>query len=142
MSTLGPALSLSSTKPSAAAFRTSASTKGNLIQLGYGINQKRIQATTTNNTPAFAVEMAGNKNRTKDMLDEAGIPVPKGTHCVIRRGTCGRPYEALGFPIVTKPLDGNHGKGATININTLEGSRRRPWSRAEAIPGGYMWSNL
>ncbi|HEX8348461.1 MAG TPA: cyanophycin synthetase, partial [Hymenobacter sp.] len=50
-----------------------------IIQLGYGVNQKRIQATTSSNTAFFSVEIAGNKNRTKAMLHDAGVPVPRGT---------------------------------------------------------------
>ena len=40
----------------------------NIIQLGYGVNQKRIWATTTSFTSHAGVEVAGNKNRTKAML--------------------------------------------------------------------------
>jgi cyanophycin synthetase len=86
-----------------------------VIQLGYGVNQKRIQATTSTNTAFFAVDIAGNKNRTKAMLADAGIPVPRGTTVYSIDGLR-TAIEELGFPIVTKPLDGNHGKGASINI--------------------------
>ncbi|MGY2131754.1 cyanophycin synthetase [Hymenobacter sp. HD11105] len=86
-----------------------------VIQLGYGVNQKRIQATTSTNTTFFAVDIAGNKNRTKAMLADAGIPVPRGT-TVYSLDELRTAIEELGFPIVTKPLDGNHGKGASINI--------------------------
>ncbi|MBC6606696.1 cyanophycin synthetase [Hymenobacter sp. BT188] len=86
-----------------------------VIQLGYGVNQKRIQATTSSNTSYFAVEIAGNKNRTKAMLADAGVPVPRGTTVYSLDGLRDA-IEELGFPIVTKPLDGNHGKGASINI--------------------------
>ncbi|MBC5774869.1 cyanophycin synthetase [Pontibacter sp. KCTC 32443] len=94
-----------------------------LIQLGYGKYQKRIQATMTCSTACFAVEIAGDKNATKDLLSDAGIPVPKGTtvysHEELRRAT-----TWLGFPLVTKPLDGNHGKGATINITNLVDAKK------------------
>ncbi len=86
-----------------------------IIQLGYGVNQKRIWATTTSNTSHAAVEVAGNKNRTKAMLKDAGVPVPKGATVYGEEGLR-EAIEELGFPIVTKPLDGNHGKGATIRI--------------------------
>jgi cyanophycin synthetase len=76
-----------------------------IIQLGYGCNQRRIWATTTNLTSHAGVEVAGNKNRTKAMLADGGVPVPRGTTV---------------YPIVTKPLDGNHGKGATIRIMNWE----------------------
>ena len=86
-----------------------------IIQLGYGVNQRRIWATTTNLTSHAGVEVAGNKNRTKAMLNDSGVPVPRGTTVYSEAGLRDA-IEELGFPIVTKPLDGNHGKGATIRI--------------------------
>ncbi|UOQ78073.1 Mur ligase family protein [Hymenobacter sp. 5516J-16] len=65
------------------------------------------------------VEVAGNKNRTKAMLKDAGVPVPYGTTVYSEAGLRDA-VEDLGFPIVTKPLDGNHGKGATIRIMNWE----------------------
>ncbi|GGG56114.1 cyanophycin synthetase [Hymenobacter glacieicola] len=91
----------------------------NIIQLGYGVNQKRIWATTTSYTSHAGVEVAGNKNRTKAMLKDAGVPVPYGTTVYSEQGLRDA-VEELGFPIVTKPLDGNHGKGATIRIMNWE----------------------
>ncbi len=94
-----------------------------LIQLGYGKHQKRIQATMTNSTACFAVEIAGDKNATKDLLSDAGIPVPKGT-TVYSQEELRRAITWLGFPIVVKPLDGNHGKGASINITNLADAKK------------------
>ncbi|GAB3236169.1 cyanophycin synthetase [Hymenobacter seoulensis] len=90
-----------------------------IIQLGYGVNQKRIWATTTSYTSHAGVEVAGNKNRTKAMLKDSGVPVPNGTTVYSEDGLRDA-VEELGFPIVTKPLDGNHGKGATIRIMNWE----------------------
>ncbi|UOQ52737.1 cyanophycin synthetase [Hymenobacter cellulosivorans] len=90
-----------------------------IIQLGYGVNQKRIWATTTSYTSHAGVEVAGNKNRTKAMLKDAGVPVPTGTTVYSEAGLRDA-VEDLGYPIVTKPLDGNHGKGATIRITNWE----------------------
>ena len=86
-----------------------------IIQLGYGVNQRRIWATMTSLTSHAGVEVAGNKNRTKAMLNDAGVPVPRGTTVYSEAGLRDA-IDELGFPIVTKPLDGNHGKGATIRI--------------------------
>jgi len=90
-----------------------------IIQLGYGHNQRRIWATTTNLTSHAGVEVAGNKNRTKAMLHNGGVPVPRGT-TVYGEESLRDAIDELGFPIVTKPLDGNHGKGATIRIMNWE----------------------
>ncbi|QNH63311.1 cyanophycin synthetase [Hymenobacter sediminicola] len=109
----------------------------NIIQLGYGVNQKRIWATTTSNTSHAGVEVAGNKNRTKAMLKDAGVPVPNGTTVYSEDGLRDA-VEELGFPIVTKPLDGNHGKGATIRImnwdDAVEGLKAaQKYSRAVIV---------
>ncbi|MDF7813642.1 cyanophycin synthetase [Hymenobacter sp. YC55] len=90
-----------------------------IIQLGYGVNQKRIWATTTTYTSHAGVEIAGNKNRTKAMLHDAGVLVPQGTTVYSEDGLRDA-IEELGFPLVTKPLDGNHGKGVTIRIMNWE----------------------
>ncbi len=91
-----------------------------LIQLGYGVHQKRMQATLSNLTSILGVEIASDKEGTKRVLHSAGIPVPRGTTI----GFLDELEEAIeyvgGYPIVIKPLDGNHGRGITIDINSWE----------------------
>lgn len=86
-----------------------------LIQLGYGVHQVRFQATITQNTSSIAVDIACNKELTKKMLDDANIPVPKGDICVDEEDL-DTSIARIGYPLVLKPLDGNHGKGASINV--------------------------
>lgn len=90
-----------------------------LIQLGYGINQMRFQATITCKTSNIAVDIACNKEQTKKMLDAASIPVAKGSICVDAEDLEAT-IKSIGYPIVLKPLDGNHGKGASINVTKWE----------------------
>lgn len=90
-----------------------------LVQLGYGKNQVRFRATMTDRTSSIAVDLASNKDETKRMLKEAAIPVAKGV-CISRIEGLSEAIDSVGFPLVIKPLDGNHGKGATINIKTIE----------------------
>lgn len=90
-----------------------------LIQLGYGKNQARFQATMTQYTSHIAVDIAGNKETTKRMLSEASMPVAGGSICVDEEDLR-TTVAQIGYPIVLKPLDGNHGKGASINVNTWE----------------------
>lgn len=88
-----------------------------LIQLGQGKNQVQFQATVTAKTGLRAANIASNKDYTKKLLADAKIPVPKGSICKSIEGL----YEIIdeiGYPVVVKPLDGNQGKGATINITT------------------------
>ncbi len=86
-----------------------------LVQLGYGVNQMRFQATMTCKTSNIAVDIACNKEETKRMLELASIPVASGGICVDEEDL-ETVITKIGYPIVLKPLDGNHGKGASINI--------------------------
>ena len=90
-----------------------------LVQLGYGINQMRFQATITCKTSSIAVDIACNKEQTKRMLDAASIPVASGGICVDEEDL-DDVIRKIGYPIVIKPLDGNHGKGASINVKNRE----------------------
>ena len=88
-----------------------------LVQLGYGKNQVRFRATMTDRTSSIAVDLAGNKDETKKMLQDAAIPVAKGM-CISDESEVDTVIAKVGFPLVFKPLDGNHGKGASINVKT------------------------
>ena len=89
------------------------------VQLGYGKNQVRFRATMTDKTSSIAVDLASNKDETKRILEEAAIPVAKGT-TIIYEEEVEKAISRIGFPLVFKPLDGNHGKGASINVKTPE----------------------
>ena len=93
--------------------------RNSLIQLGAGVNQMRFQATITCKTSNIAVDIACNKEQTKKMLDNASIPVAKGDICYDEEDLQ-ETIDDIGYPIVLKPLDGNHGKGASINVTNWE----------------------
>lgn len=93
--------------------------KHSLVQLGYGVNQKRIRATIASTTGSIAVDIACDKEETKNLLEAAEIPVPKGRIVYSEEGLK-EALERIKYPIVTKPVDGNHGKGATTNILNWE----------------------
>jgi len=90
-----------------------------LVQLGYGINQRRIQATVASTTSNIAVEIACDKEDTKNLLEAAQIPVPRGV-IIYDEEDLERAVRKLGYPLVTKPIDGNHGKGATTDLKNWE----------------------
>ena len=94
-----------------------------LVQLGYGMNQKRIRATIASTTSSIAVDIACDKEETKNLLEAAEIPVPRGRIVYSEEGLK-EALERISYPIVTKPVDGNHGKGATTNINNWEDAIR------------------
>lgn len=95
-----------------------------MIQLGFGVHQKRLQATLSNHTSILGVELACDKEGTKQMLRSAGVPVPRGTVINYLDELEDAIQDVGGYPIVIKPLNGNHGRGITINITD--------WNHAES----------
>ncbi|MDX1403126.1 MAG: cyanophycin synthetase [Woeseiaceae bacterium] len=90
-----------------------------LVQFGHGKYQQRIQATTTGRTSNIAVELASDKEETNRILRDLGLPVPK-QKLVRNAKDAARAAERIGFPVVVKPLSGNHGRGVSINLTTPE----------------------
>ena len=95
-----------------------------MIQLGQGVYQKRIQATLSSQTGILGVELACDKEGTKQILQDAGVPVPRGVVIAYLDELKEAIEDVGGFPIVVKPLDGNHGRGITLDIDS--------WDQAEA----------
>ena len=86
-----------------------------LVQLGHGKYQRRIQATVTSETRHTAVEIASDKRLTNQILQDLGLPVPRQT-LVWGPEDAVAAARQLGYPVVVKPLDGNHGRGVSINL--------------------------
>ncbi|HET6627577.1 MAG TPA: cyanophycin synthetase [Nocardioidaceae bacterium] len=89
--------------------------KHSLVQLGQGVHQKRIRATMTSATSAIAVDVASDKDLTTRLLGAAGLPVPK-QESVRTAEQAVAVAERIGFPVVCKPLDGNHGRGVCLDL--------------------------
>jgi cyanophycin synthetase len=90
-----------------------------LVQLGHGKYQQRIQATITGKTSHIAVELASDKEETNKILGSLGLPVPR-QELVQSEGAARRAARKIGFPVVTKPYNGNHGRGISIRLTTDE----------------------
>jgi cyanophycin synthetase len=86
-----------------------------LVQFGHGKFQQRIQATITSETKHIAVEISCDKEDTHNMLNDLGLPVPQ-QRLVYSPAQAVRAAKRIGFPVVVKPLDGNHGRGVSINL--------------------------
>jgi len=112
-----------------------------LVQFGHGKFQQRIQATITSQTKHIAVEISCDKEDTHNMLNDLGLPVPQ-QRLVYSPTEAVRAARRIGFPVVVKPLDGNHGRGVSINltedaqVEVAFGARPRPSRKA-----GAFWSN-
>jgi len=91
-------------------------------QLGYGVKQRRFQATVTDMSGIIGHSIADDKEWTKQILGEAGVPVPQGRICHSWE-EAEAAAEAIGWPVVTKPLSGNHGRGVTTDIASTEDLR-------------------
>ena len=89
--------------------------EGSLLQLGYGRNQRRIQATITDKTSCIAVDIACDKEMTKKILYDGGVPVPFG-HIVRTEEEAIEAFLKMESAVVIKPLHGNQGKGVSLNI--------------------------
>jgi cyanophycin synthetase len=90
-----------------------------LVQLGHGKYQRRIQASITSETRQIATEIASDKRLTHRILEDLGLPVPRQV-LVDDVEEAVAEAERIGFPVVVKPLDGNHGKGVVIDLKTPE----------------------
>ncbi|HOB79217.1 MAG TPA: cyanophycin synthetase [Ornithinibacter sp.] len=95
---------------------------GSLVQLGQGVHQQRIRATMTSKTGALAVDIASDKDMTTKLLASAGLPVPKQETVRSAEGAVAA-ARRIGFPVVLKPLDGNHGRGVCLNLMDDEAVR-------------------
>lgn len=105
--------------------------EANLFQLGWGVRQQRIQATTTSQTNYVAVEIASDKQLTKALLAEAGLPVPQG-EAVATLAEAQALAREIGGAVVLKPLDANQGKGVSTAVSgdtavAAAYERARPW---------------
>lgn len=89
--------------------------EGSLVQFGHGKFQQRIQATITSETRHIAVEISCDKEDTHNLLNDLGLPVPQQRIVYSAREAVQAAYK-IGFPVVVKPLDANHGRGVSINL--------------------------
>lgn len=92
---------------------------GSLVRLGYGVNQRRLRASMTDATSHLAVQLAGDKHRTRRALAAAGLPVPSG-QVVSTADEAVAAAHRIGGPVVVKPLDGNHGRGVSIGLHDAQ----------------------
>ncbi|MGI8545949.1 MAG: cyanophycin synthetase, partial [Gemmatimonadaceae bacterium] len=102
-----------------------------LVQLGLGRNLRRIQATITDFTSAIAVEIAQDKDDTKRVLQNGGLPVPVGDVATTIQEAMGH-AEEIGFPVILKPLDASHGLGISPRLNDAA-AVRAAWPNAREV---------
>ena len=99
-----------------------------LVQFGHGKYQKRIQATVTSETRHIAVEIASDKEETNRIFADLGLPVPQ-QRTVRSEAEAIRAAARLGYPIVVKPYNANHGRGVSLEVGS-EAQVRVAYERA------------
>jgi cyanophycin synthetase len=90
-----------------------------LVQFGHGKYQKRIQATVTSDTGTISTSLASDKEGTHSLLKDMGLPVPRQIMFATEDAAVSAARK-IGYPVVVKPLDANHGRGISINLTTDE----------------------
>ena len=119
--------------------------EASLVQLGQGRYAQRIRATMTSQTSALATDIASDKDMTNRLLSAAGLPVPRSDSVRTLRGAL-QAARRIGYPVVIKPLDGNHGRGVVLNItddheleagyDVAKAESRRGWLQVESFITG------
>jgi len=109
-----------------------------LVQLGQGVHQKRIRATVTSQTSAIAVDVASDKDLTTRLLSAAGLPVPK-QESIRTADQAVAVANRIGYPVVCKPLDGNHGRGVCLDLQDADAvSAAFPVAQEQSRRGGVI----
>jgi len=111
--------------------------KHSLVQLGQGVHQKRVRATMTSATSSIAVDIASDKDLTTRLLGAAGLPVPK-QESVRTAEQAVTVAERIGYPVVCKPLDGNHGRGVCLDLQNADSVRGAFPTAKEQSRGGWV----
>ena len=107
-----------------------------VLQLGYGKYRRLIEASLTDQPSCIAVDIAGNKHLTKEILSNNGIPVPEGEVAYTEESAVSS-ADHLGYPVVVKPYDGNQGKGVALNLEN-EAQVRRAFAEAIKVSRGVI----
>jgi cyanophycin synthetase len=90
-----------------------------LVMFGWGARQRRINTAETDRTGAIAVSIAQDKELTRGLLRQVGVPVPSGRP-VASGDDAWEAARTIGGPVVVKPRYGNHGRGVTTNLTSRD----------------------
>ncbi|HEX8696707.1 MAG TPA: cyanophycin synthetase [Longimicrobium sp.] len=104
-----------------------------LVQLGLGKNLRRIQAAMSDYTSAIGVEIAQDKEDTRRVLGNIGLPVPEGDMAPSLERAVHLARE-IGYPVILKPVDLSHGRGISGRLDDEEALVRAWGQAAEASP--------
>jgi cyanophycin synthetase len=111
-----------------------------LLRLGYGCHRRLVCAALTSQSSAVGVDIAADKQLSKQLLAAAGIPVPAG---VVARSAdeAAAALAELGGPVVIKPLGGSHGANLTIGVRSAA-EAAAAYGKASAAGGVVLVESL
>lgn len=109
---------------------------GSLVQLGHGAHQHRILTAETDRTSAVAESISQDKELTKSLLHSIGVPVPRG-RLVTNADDAWEAAESIGFPVVVKPRNGNHGRGVFTGLLNRE-QVQKAFAHADEVGDGVI----
>lgn len=92
---------------------------GRYLQLGHGARQRRSLATETEDISAVARSLTTDKHLTKQLLREAGVPVPWGRPANDAEDAWVAACE-IGLPVAVKPQDRDLAQGVGLNLRTRD----------------------
>src|SRR3982075_1798443 len=109
-----------------------------LLQLGYGKYHRHIWAPYISTESHLGADIALNKDLTSRLVRSAGLPVPRSIRVKDEEGAVAAANE-IGYPVVLKPLDGNHGRGVGVNLQHEAAVRSHyPLAKGETHTGTVL----
>ncbi|GAA0574900.1 cyanophycin synthetase [Paractinoplanes ferrugineus] len=88
-----------------------------LIRLGWGNRRRLAWAAMSDRTSGVGIDIAGDKEITRRLLADAGVPIPAGGQACTAAAAA-RLFAELGGPVVVKPRQGRQGDRVTLNVMT------------------------
>lgn len=109
----------------------------NCAQVGWGANAIRFDMAFTDRTPWMASTLAHNKWKSKQVLANAAVPVPRGWIVRDVEQALHAVEADIGWPVVIKPTNQELGLGVVVNIRDAE-TLRRVFGRAAEHSSGSV----
>jgi cyanophycin synthetase len=113
---------------------------GRVLQLGHGCRQERLSATKTTRTNVVSNDISANKDYTRRLLGELGLPMPRYRRVYSARAAV-EAAEQIGYPVVVKPNHGSMGAGVSISIKNAR-DVRAAYRRARELSRAVLVEEL
>jgi cyanophycin synthetase len=88
---------------------------GRILVLGQGRFQRRLSATKTSLTNVVSNDIAANKDYSRRVLAEIGLPIPRYARVYSARDATAA-ARRIGYPVVVKPNNSGMGAGVSVGM--------------------------